>query len=174
MGNGRGRVEIELFARVAPRAAENFRALCTGERALARARGGEGGEGGAGGAQHDALCYAGSRFHRVVPGFMAQGGDVERGDGSGGVSIYGPRFADEWERGWLSHAEAGLVSMANRGPDTNSSQFFFTLGPALELDQKHVCFGRVLSGMEVVRAIEAAPPGAAFIVACGEVEPPAE
>ena len=156
-------------ARRAARGRELPRALHGRARARARAAARA-----ARAARADALCYAGSRFHRVIPGFMAQGGDVERGDGSGGVSIYGPRFADEWERGWLSHAEAGLVSMANRGPDTNSSQFFFTLGPALELDQKHVCFGRVLSGMEVVRAIEAAPPGAAFIVAGGEVEPPAE
>lgn len=130
-----GRVTFELYRDITPLTAENFRALCTGEQ-------------GTGKHTKKKLHYRGNKFHRIIDGFVMQGGDIENGDGSGGESIYGPSFNDEnFER---RHAHAGLLSMANCGPDTNASQFFITLKPCPHLDGRHVVFGQVVDGMDVI------------------------
>ena len=137
-GQPTGRITFELFTNIVPLTAENFRALCTGEKGVA--------------SNGKPLHYEGSHFHRVIPHFMLQGGDFTHGNGRGGESIYGHKFKDE--NFDLGHTQKYLLSMANSGRNTQGSQFFITTAVTSHLDGKHVVFGSVKSGHEVVDAIE--------------------
>jgi len=136
-----GRIEFELFKKIVPKTVENFRALTTGEKGM--------------GKSGKKLTYEGSHFHRIIPGFMIQGGDFTQGNGRGGESIYGGKFDDEWTNGMIPHTKGGLLSMANSGKNTNGAQFFITTVSTPHLNNKHVVFGQVVKGMDVVKAVEA-------------------
>ncbi|KAL3944886.1 MAG: hypothetical protein SGBAC_001031 [Bacillariaceae sp.] len=155
-----GKVVMQLYKDITPKTAENFRCLCTGEK----------GDTPSGKPLH----YKGSTFHRVIKDFMIQGGDFTNGNGTGGESIYGEKFADE--NFVIKHTKAGQLSMANAGPGTNGSQFFITSKDTPHLDDKHVVFGHVVEGMDVVRKLENVSVGGqdrpeidCIIADCGEM-----
>ncbi|KAJ2076426.1 heme binding [Coemansia sp. RSA 988] len=155
---GLKRITFELFAKDVPDTAENFRVLCSGERS------------------NEGLSYKNSKFHRVIPQFMLQGGDFTNHNGTGGKSIYGEKFKDE--NFIHKHETPGLLSMANAGPNTNGSQFFVTTVPCPWLDGKHVVFGKVAddASFKVVKEIEslgsrsgAVSGKGVFIRECGQL-----
>ncbi|KAF5259438.1 hypothetical protein FOXYS1_9943 [Fusarium oxysporum] len=161
-GEPLGRIQIELFKDVVPKTAENFRQFCTGESKNSAGR---------------PQGYKGSKFHRIIPNFMCQGGDFLNNDGSGSTCIWGYKNFED-ENFTLKHDQPGLLSMANAGPNTNGSQFFITTVPTPFLDNKHVVFGKVVDGMDVVKKMEATKTGYAVpdrpnldvvISQCGEM-----
>ncbi|KAI7756071.1 hypothetical protein M8C21_015510, partial [Ambrosia artemisiifolia] len=160
-GELEGRLVVELYKDIVPKTAENFRALCTGEKGIGPNTG-------------VPLHLKGSCFHRVIKGFMIQGGDISARNGTGGESIYGLKFEDENFE--LKHERKGMLSMANSGPNTNGSQFFITTTRTPHLDGKHVVFGRVIKGMGIVRSVEHTTTGEndvptldVIIEDCGEI-----
>uniref|UniRef100_UPI0037E97790 E3 SUMO-protein ligase RanBP2 isoform X1 n=1 Tax=Semicossyphus pulcher TaxID=241346 RepID=UPI0037E97790 len=151
-GHPLGTINIELFSHIVPKTAENFRALCTGEKGFG---------------------LRDSIFHRVIPDFMCQGGDITNSDGTGGKSIYGSKFEDE--NFDVRHTGPGILSMANHGRDTNNSQFFITLKKAEHLDFKHVAFGWVRKGLDVLQLMaelgtKQGPPSKKLVITdCGQL-----
>ena len=133
IGTNKRRIDFELYDDVVPQTAENFKALCIGDRTST---------------QGVKLAYKDSPFHRIITDFMAQGGDFTNRNGTGGISIYGSKFKDE--NFTVKHTKKGQLSMANAGPNTNGSQFFITFAPCPWLDNKHVVFGEVIKGIEVI------------------------
>ena len=158
-GKAAGRIVMGLYGEVVPKTVENFLHLCKCDKVS---------EDGV------SLCYKDSTFHRIIPNFMIQGGDFTNHDGTGGLSIYGERFDDENFE--LNHEYPGLLSMANAGPNTNGSQFFIITVKTEWLNGRHVVFGRVMSGMKVVKMIEeqgtqsGAPKKQVVITNCGELD----
>jgi len=158
-GKPAGRITMELYNDVTPKTCENFRCLCTGEKGM--------------GKSGKPLHFKSSAFHRVIPNFMCQGGDFTRGNGTGGESIYGEKFPDENFK--MTHTGPGMLSMANAGPNTNGSQFFLTTVKTEWLDGKHVVFGHVIEGMDVVKNMEAQgtqsgkPKAEVKIADCGQL-----
>ncbi|KAE9551914.1 hypothetical protein FO519_004873 [Halicephalobus sp. NKZ332] len=160
-GKPAGRILMELRGDVVPKTVENFRALCTGERGV--------------GKLGKPLHFKGCKFHRIIPEFMLQGGDFTAGNGTGGESIYGEKFEDENFE--LKHTEPGVLSMANAGPNTNGSQFFICTEITDWLDGKHVVFGKVIDGLDIVKAVEAkgspsGKPSCEVVISdCGQLPP---
>jgi peptidylprolyl isomerase len=159
IGKNAGRVIFELYKNIVPLTAENFRALCTGQKGV--------------GKSGKILHYKGSVFHRIIPEFMIQGGDFTRFNGTGGESIYGSTFDDE--NFTVKHEKEGLLSMANAGKNTNGSQFFITFCPCPWLDGKHTVFGEVIEGYDIIKKAEwcgredGTPTTTVVIEDCGEL-----
>ncbi|KAG2387516.1 hypothetical protein C9374_001110 [Naegleria lovaniensis] len=160
-GKPAGRIVMELFNDIVPKTCENFRCLCTGELGMSK------------NFPNKKFHFKGVSFHRIIPNFMIQGGDIINGNGTGSDSMYGRQFADENFK--VKHNKTGLLSMANSGKNTNGSQFFITTAKTNWLDGKHVVFGQVIEGMSVVRAIErqgtteGTPRSRVIIADCGEI-----
>ncbi|KAG5501741.1 hypothetical protein JIQ42_05593 [Leishmania sp. Namibia] len=158
-GDALGRVSVELFRDVVPKTSENFRSLCTGERGCAQCP----------------LYYKGIPFHRIIPGFVMQGGDILTKDGRSNVSVFGYPFSDESFEGKAGKHLPGTVGMAHSGPNQNGSQFFFNLGRNEQLDRKFVVVGQVLGGWEIINQVVrlcgsrcGTPVSRAWISDCGQ------
>jgi len=154
-----GKIKFELFADKVPKTVENFRALCVGDKGMGKSGG--------------KLHFKGNKFHRIIPTFMCQAGDILYNNGLGGESIYGDKFEDE--NFSVKHSMPGILSMANNGPNSNSSQFFITTIKCPHLDGLNVAFGRVIDGIEIVKKIEAfgtkhgSPKAVILIDDCGQI-----